>query len=97
MASRRILHKTKSPEFCVIEQAVRMRRATLFKLSRRIVINRTINTIIVNTTVMLNYVLPQRGTDAACLNRHLVTLHVQTLPHMELSTTIRGTSTSTSE
>ena len=74
-----------------------MRQATLFKLSHRIVIDRTVNTTIVNTMVMLKYVPLQRGTDTACLERHLVMLHVQILPHIELFTTICGTSMSTSD
>ena len=42
-----------------------MRWATLFKMSDRIAINNTVNTIIINTKVMLMYVLLLRGTDAA--------------------------------
>ena len=41
--------------------------ATLVIISCRTVINRAANTTIVNTTVMLMYVLLQHGTDAACL------------------------------
>ena len=44
-----------------------MRQATLFKLSSRIVIDRTIYTIIVNTTVMLKYVPLQHSFDAGCV------------------------------
>ena len=33
----------------------------------------------------------------ACLDRHLVMLHAQTLPRMELITTIHGMSMSTSD
>ena len=71
-----------------------MRWATLFAMSHRTVIDRAVDTMIVNTMVMLMYVLLQRGTNTACLNRHLVALHAQTLPHMELVTTIYGMSTS---
>ena len=74
-----------------------MRRAILFKLSRRTVINRAVDTAIESTTVMLlmyrcSMVLMLR----ACLNWHLVTLRAQTLPRMELITTVRDTSISTS-
>ena len=72
-----------------------MRWAILFELSHRIVIDRTIDTSIINTTVMLKYVLLQHGTDAACLNWHLVILRAQTLVRIELITTVHGTSTST--
>ena len=44
-----------------------MRWATLFKMSRRIVIDCTIDTMIVNNPIMLMYVLLQHGTDAGCL------------------------------
>ena len=79
-----------------MEQAVKMRWTILFKLSHRTVINRAVDTTIVNTTVMLKNVPLQPSTDAACLNWHLVTLHAQTLPRMELITTVHGTSTNTS-
>ena len=51
----------------MIEQAIKMRWATLFKLPHRIVINCTVDTTIVSTMVMLMYVPLQRGFDAACM------------------------------
>ena len=74
-----------------------MRQATLFATSCRTVIDHSVNTTIINTIVMLMYVPLQHDTDAACLNRHLVILHAQTLPCIELITTIHGTSMSISE
>ena len=75
-----------------------MRWVTFSTISRRTSINRVVNTTIVNTMVMLMYIPLQHGTDAACMpKKHLVTLHAQTLPCMELITTIRGTSTSMSK
>ena len=50
-----------------MERAIRMRRAALFKISHRTVINHAVNTMIINITVMLMYVLLQRGTDAVCV------------------------------
>ena len=44
-----------------------MRWAALFKISYRTVINHAVNTMIINTTVMLMYVLLQRVTDAVCV------------------------------
>ena len=64
---KKIPSQKKFTEFCVMEQAIRMRWATLFKLSHRIVIDHTIDTSIINTTVMLKYVPLQHGTDAACM------------------------------
>ena len=52
-----------------MEQAIRMRWATLFAMSHRTAIDRAVNTMIVNTMVMLMYVPLQRGTDAACMPR----------------------------
>ena len=78
-------------------QAIRMKWAALFTMSHRTVIDCAVDTTIVNTTVILMYVPLQCGTDSACLNRHLVMLHAQTLPCMELITTVCVTSTSTSE
>ena len=97
MASRRFLHKIYLQEFCVTKRAIGMRWTTLFKTSRRTVVNRAVDTMIVNTTVMLMYVLLQCGTDAACLNRNLVTLRAQTLPRIKLITTVHGTSMSRSD
>ena len=48
-------------------QAIRMRWATLFAMSHRTVIDRAVNTTIINTMVMLMYVLLQHGTDAVCM------------------------------
>ena len=93
-----LLYKGNSQKFSVTEQAVKMRWAILFKFSHRTVIDHGDNTMIVSTTVLLIMyrccmVLMLR----ACLQRHLVTLHVQILPRMELSTTVHGTSTSMSD
>ena len=44
-----------------------MRQATFFELSCRIVIDRTVDTMIVNNMVMLKYVLLMHGTDVACV------------------------------
>ena len=97
MASCILLHKENSPEFRVTERAVKMRRAILFELSRRTVIDRAVDTAIESPTVMLlmyrcSVVLMLR----ACLNWHLVTLRAQTLPRIESITTVRGTSLSRS-
>ena len=97
MASGILLHKENLLEFCATERAVKMRRAILFELSHRTVIDHAVNTTIVNTTVMLimyrcSVVLMLH----ACLNWHFVALCMQTLPRMELITTICGTSTSRS-
>ena len=81
----------------MMEQAIRMKQATPFKLSHRIIIDHNVDTSIVNTTVMLMDVPLPCGTDAACLNWYLVMLHAQTLPCMELITTVHGTSAITSD
>ena len=52
-----------------MERAIKMRWATLFKMSHRIVIDRTVDTTIVSTMVMLMYVLLQHNTDASCMPR----------------------------
>ena len=67
MASGRFLHIRTSQEFCVMEQVIRMQRATLFTMFCRTAIDCAVNNTIVNTTVMLMYVLLQLGTDAACV------------------------------
>ena len=97
MASGIFLNKGNSQELSAMDRAVKMRRAILFELSRRTVINRAVDTTIESTTVMLimyrcSVVLMLR----ACLNWHFVALRAQTLPRMELITTVHGTSTSTS-
>ena len=82
--------------FFVMWQAIKIRWAILFKLSHRTVIDRAVESTMESTTVMLlmyrcSMVLMLR----ACLNWHFVVLHAQTLSRMELITTVRGTSTST--
>ena len=78
-------------------RAVEMRRAILFELSRRIVINRAVDTAIESTTVMLlMYRCSVVLMLCACLTWHFVALRAQTLPRMELITTVRGTNISTS-
>ena len=67
MAFGRILQKRNSPEFCVMGRAIKMRWATLFKLSCKIVIECTVDTTIINTTVMLKYIPLQHGADAGCM------------------------------
>ena len=75
-----------------------MRWVTLSAISRRTSINRVVDTTIVNTTVILMYILLQCGTESAYMSEEaLVTLHAQTLPCMELSTIVHGTSMSMSE
>ena len=69
MVLGKFLHIRNSQEFYVMERAIRMRWATLFAISHRTAINRAVNTTIVNTMVMLMYVLLQRSTDAACMPR----------------------------
>ena len=98
MASGILLHKGNSQEFFVMEQAVKMRQAILFELSHRTLINHTIDTMIESTTIILIiYHCHVVVMLHACLPRHLVTLYVQILPCMELSTTVHGTSMSTSD
>ena len=46
MASGILLHKGNSQEFSMMEQAIVMRWAILFELSRRTVINRAVDTMI---------------------------------------------------
>ena len=93
MASGIFLSKGNSQELSATDRAVKMRRAILFELSRRTVIDRAVDTAIESTTVMMlmyrcSVVLMLR----ACLNWHLVALRAQSLPRMELITTVRGTS-----
>ena len=97
MASGIFLSNGNSQELSATDRAVKMRRAILFELSRRTVIDRAVDTAIESTTVMLlmyrcSVVLMLR----ACLNWHLVTLRAQTLPRIESITTVRDTNTSTS-
>ena len=97
MASGRILDKRNSLEFFVMERAIRIRWATLFAMSHRTLIDRAVDTTIVSTMGMLiMYRCCVVLMLHACLNWHLVTLCAQTLPYMELITTICGMSTSTS-
>ena len=71
---------------------------TLFAMSCRTVIDRAVNTTIVSTMVMLiMYCCHMVLMLHACLKRHLVTLHVQILPCMELSTTVHSMSMSMSD
>ena len=79
-----IITQRKFIRIFVMERAVEMRWAILFKLSRRTVIDRAVDTTMVNTTVMLimyrcSMVLMLR----ACLNWHFVACCAQTLPCME--------------
>ena len=72
-----------SKHFFVTWRAVKMRRAILFELSRRTVIDRAVDTTIESTTDMLimyrcSVVLMQR----ACLTWHFVALRAQSLPRM---------------
>ena len=71
---------------------------TLFTTSGRTVIDHAVDTTIVSTMVMLImyhcWVLLML---LVCLKRHLVTLQVQILTHIEFSTPIHSTSMSTSD
>ena len=61
-----------------------MRRAILFKLSRRVVIDHAVDTVIESTTDMLiMYRCSVVLMLCACLNWHFVALRAQTLPRME--------------
>ena len=50
-----------------MKRAIKIKWATLFEMSRRTPIDCVVDTTIVNTTVMLMYILLQHGADAACM------------------------------
>ena len=52
-----------------MKRAIRVQWATLVTMSHRTAIYRAINTMIVNTMVMLMYVPLQHGTNVACVAR----------------------------